>query len=204
MSYVIAVAAPIGGGKTSLVNAIAERLEDAATLFYDRYERTTRGSVRNLREWMRSGADFNAFVVPGLSDALDRLKQGRSVLDPMTGEEILPKRFIIFEMPLGKEHSDTARYIDLLLWIEVPFDIAFARKVKEYTGDFLAHHEPNELRRWLMWLDQYLENYLDVVGDVLRIQRDKIGVKADIVIDGRLDFGLMVEEATREIMDRMA
>ena len=37
MSYIVAVAAPVGGGKTSLVKAIAEQIGDASTLHYDDY-----------------------------------------------------------------------------------------------------------------------------------------------------------------------
>ena len=75
MSYVVAVAAPIGGGKTSLVNAIAKELEDAATIHYDHYEKITETSVQDLKLWMRNGADFDDFIIPNLANDLNRLKR---------------------------------------------------------------------------------------------------------------------------------
>ena len=68
MSKIIAVAAPIGGGKTSLVKAIANRLDDAAMLFYDHYEKATGQPVHDLEQWINNGADFNEFTIPGLAD----------------------------------------------------------------------------------------------------------------------------------------
>ena len=64
MNYVVAVAAPIGGGKTSLVKAIANELNDATTIHYDHYEKTTEEPVHNLMEWMKDGANFDDFIIP--------------------------------------------------------------------------------------------------------------------------------------------
>ncbi len=199
MSYIIAVAAPIGGGKTHLVNAIAERLGHAATLHFDRYERLTEQPVEYLLRWMEEGADFSDFSVPNLPEDLNQLKSEKSILDPLTNKEVPPKRFIIFEMPLGREHKDTAKYIDLLIWVEVPLDIALARKLKEFTGIFLAEYEDKTHKDCLIWLDKYLENYLRVIRDVLQIQKRKVSVNADIIIDGQGRFETMVQRAVEEI-----
>ena len=45
MNYVIAVAAPVGGGKTSYVREIARILEDASIVYYDHYENLTEKPV---------------------------------------------------------------------------------------------------------------------------------------------------------------
>jgi hypothetical protein len=141
--------------------------------------------------------------VPNLATDLRKLKRGESVIDPLTTMEIPSNKYIIFEMPLGKEHKDTAEYIDLLIWIEIPLDIALARKVREFTGIFLAKHKQEMLRDSILWLDKYLENYLGIVRDVLQIQKKRVSVKADVVIDGQSDFETMVQLATREILNRI-
>lgn len=200
MRYVIAVAAPIGGGKTSLVKAIAAKLKDATTIHFDHYEKITGEPVHYLIQWMKNGADFNEFSVPNLSNDLENLKHGKSVIDPATRIKITPEKYIVFEMPLGKEHRDTAKYIDLFIWIDIPLDIALARKVKEFTGIFLAQYKQEELRDCIVWLDNYLDNYLNVIRDVLRIQEKKVRANADIVIDGRADVETIVQHATDEIL----
>jgi uridine kinase len=203
MSHVIAVAGPIGGGKTSLVKALAQRLQDASIVFYDNYEQSSRSSVEEMIRWMRDGADIDDLDLTRLADDLAALKRGEPAIDPMTKREILPGKYIIFEMPLGKEHRRTAPSIDLLIWIDTPPDIALARKIREFTGFFLTERRDPGGRDFVAWLDQYLDNYLRAVRELLQIQRERVSVHADIVLDGSRDFEAMVEQALRMISQRI-
>jgi len=201
MSYVVAVAAPIGGGKSSLVRALAQALGDAATIHFDHYERATDKSVAELVEWMGRGADFDELSAPNLARDLAALKGGASVVDPLTQAEIAPGRYVVFEMPLGREYSATAPLINVLIWVDVPLDIALARKLKEFTGSFLSRQQgaPQE---FVVWVDNYLDHYLTVIRDVLGIQQTRVRAKADVVVDGRNSLEVMVQQAMQEIMKR--
>jgi len=203
MNYVIAVAAPIGGGKTSLIKAIANQLSNSSTVFFDHYEKITESPVQDLEKWIENGASFDDFSVPGLANDLEKLKQGKSVFNPFTNTTVRPARYIIFEMPLGKEHKETAGYIDLLIWIEIPLDIALARKLKEFTGDFKARPNAPNPGKFIIWMDEYLDNYMKVVRKVLQIQQQKISRNADIIIDGRGDINSAALLATKEILARI-
>lgn len=202
MNHIIAVSSLIGGGKTSLVTSLASGLHSATSIHYDHYERITDESTDYLKQWLNRGADFNEFKIPGLSDDLGRLMKGESIIDPLTKEEIYSGRYIIFETPLGRDHEDTARYIDWLIWIDIPFDLALARKVKEFTSLFLA--EKGNLFDRVSWLDHYLENYMKIVRDVLEIQREKVIQNADIILDGKKDLDLLVSEAKGSIENRFS
>ena len=136
MGYVIAVAGTIGAGKTSLVKALAQAFNDASVLFYDNYEQSSKGSVDEMIRWMRDGADINDLDITRFAADLSKLKSGEVATDPLTLVEIPPKKYIFIEMPLRKEHKSAAPYIDLLIWIDTPPDIALARKIKEFTGFF--------------------------------------------------------------------
>ncbi|MEW6664099.1 MAG: hypothetical protein AB1512_02610 [Thermodesulfobacteriota bacterium] len=203
MSYVIAVAAAIGAGKTSLVRAIADRLVHATTIHYDCYERATEKPAHDMVQWLRNGADFDDLLVPNLAEDLQKLRNGRAVVEPMTNREIPPEKYIIFEMPLGREHKGTAGYIDLLIWVETPLDIALARKLKEFTGPVTRTCSPEMHRDCLGWLDRYLDNYLGFLREVLLIQKGRVSVNADIVLDGQGDLDTLAQAAAEEIMRRM-
>ena len=200
MNYVIAVAAPIGGGKTSLVNAIADGLQDAAIVRFDHYETLTEQPVDHLIQWMEHGANANDFRFPGLRRDLEKLKRGESVVDPMTNEIVPSKKYIIFEMPIGKEHKETAECVDLLLWVEIPLDMALARKLREFTDAFLKRYDQVKQKDFVIWLDAYLENYLKAVGNVLRIQKERVSVKADIIVDGTRDLETMTQYSIKMIL----
>lgn len=199
MTYVVAVAAPIGGGKTSLVTAIASALQDAATIHFDHYEKITEQPVDHLVQWLKKGADFCDFKVPGLAGDLEKLKQGKSIVDPVTKKDIKPRKYVIFEMPLGREHRDTASYIDLLLWVDIPLDVALARKLRQFTGSFLKRFDPLRQRDFILWLDAYLENYIKAVGHVLRIQEERVKPMADVIVDGTQDLERMTRYSTKMI-----
>lgn len=203
MVHVIAVAGPIGGGKTSLVLALAHVLNNASILFYDNYEQTSKGSIDDIVRWMRDGADINHLDISRLADDLSKLKNGESVHDPLTQVEIIPEKFIILEMPLGREHKSAAPYIDLLIWIDTPLDIALARKIKEITNHFLTERREADGRDFVAWLHGYLDHYLRAVRELLQMQKERVGRNADITLDGRCDFETMLGQAVREIVARI-
>ena len=197
MNNIIAVSGPVGGGKTSFVKALAGRLYSAPVIHYDHYETETLKSPEYLKKWIKDGADFNEFTAPGLSEDLRKLKTGESITDVSTGKKIGPQKYILFEMPLGKEHKETANLIDILIWIDIPLDSALARKMREFTEIFLGRK--GDYRESILWLKHYLENYLDVIRDVLVVQKERVSVNADIVVDGMGNFESMVEYAAGEI-----
>ena len=191
MSYVIAIAGPIGSGKSSLVRALFNQLPDAAMLSFDHYENITQKPPHELVQWIQNGADFDLFSIPGLARDLEKLKQGEAVADPVTNEMVEPRKYVLFEMPFGKAHAATAPYIDLLLWIDLPLDVALARKVREHAGIFLERYHPDKQQECLAWLHGYLDSYLIFVHDILVIQHDKVRPQADLVLDGSSDLDSM-------------
>jgi hypothetical protein len=203
MPHVVAIAAPIGAGKTALVNALCRRLQDAAAIHYDRYEKATQGSAGRLRQWMEDGARFSDLPAPGLAAALTRLTAGEPIADPRSGETIRPGRWILFDMPLGRAHRKTSPFIDLLIWIDAPADLSLARKLKQYTGDFLRRGAAAEAMQFIGWMDGFLGHYLGVIHRVLQIQKTQVRADADVVLDGRLDVETLAEKAMAEIFSRL-
>lgn len=183
MSYVIAVAGPVGSGKSSLAGALVRQLGDAAMVRFDHYEDITRKTRGELVQWMQDGADIDRFAFPDLVRDLDKLKRGEAVEDPVTHEIVEPQKYIVFEMPFGKAHAATAPFVDRLLWIDIPLDIALARKLREYAGAFL-NEPPDRQQGSLIWLYGYVDSYLAFVHDILQVQHDKVRPGADLLLDG--------------------
>jgi uridine kinase len=182
---VIAIAGPVGAGKSSLANALAKRLQDAAIMQFDSYEQLSAQSPTDLAKWLREGADFDAFAVPQLRNDLERLKFGATIVDPRRTAEIVPRKYILFEMPLGRAFTPTAELIDFLIWIDVPLDVALARKIREFTLHALGRNSSEAQRNFPVRLNSFLGNYLGFVHDVLTIQQIKVSAGADLIVDGR-------------------
>lgn len=199
MSTVIAVAGPPGAGKSTFVTALAERLGDACVIFCDDYEDVTMRPAAEIIQWLEDGADPDAFEIPGLAGDLSRLKAGEGIAHPVTGMEMPPARYVVFEMPFGRQHGPTAGLIDVLLWLDIPLDVALARNLREMTGMIRRETSVDGYRERLRWLDGYLDNYLGFVRDTLALQRARVGETADLKIDGCDDTARMVEAAVAGI-----
>jgi len=198
MSCVVAIAAPIGGGKTTLVETLSRSLGGAAVLHFDRYEVETKKPASRLLKWLKDGADFSAFEAPNLARDLKAVRNGVPVADPLTGRRVEPTERVLVEMPLGREHAETAPYIDLVIWIDVPPDIALARKIREYIARFREERDPDGL----IWLDNFVANYLQVFREVLLVQAEKVRAGADLVLDGREEVDVIVRRAAETILDQ--
>lgn len=203
MNQVIAVSGYPGSGKTSLVRGLAARLQGAAPLYMDNYERMTNQPIENIARWLQNGADIDAFDFPGLADDLDALKQGVAVDDRQTREKLAAKKYVIFETQFGRAHQATGRHIDLQVWIDVPFDIALARNLKAFVAGFVQENRPDRLAAQMNWLDTYLGNYLETVRALLEMQLERVGRKADIILDGRTGLDAMIEAAEAEIFRKL-
>ncbi len=203
MAYVVGVAGPAGGGKTSLVQGLAGTLGDAVAIHIDSYQRVTREPLRKIVRWMEEGADFNEFSIPLLPDHLDRLKHGEPVVDPVSMRELRPRKYIVFETHFGRAHQATGRHIDLLVWLDTPLDIALARNLKDFVRSLLQERRSEPGRDQLAGFHDYLENYLANVRRLLLVQKEKVSAGADIVVEGGGEAARVVAQVRAEIVNRL-
>ena len=110
-------------------------------------------------------------------------------------------KYTLFEMPLGRTHRDTADYIDMLIWIDIPLDIALARKMREFIGRVLSSKRTDAALEGLHWIHDYLESYLSVVREVLRIQQQKVMPDADLVINAEDGFDTTLAHTVQAIKE---
>jgi len=195
MPYVVAVAGPVGGGKTTFVNALAQRLGDASAMFCDSYERMTSEPAAAIEQWIARGADYDELIMIGLAEDLDRLKRGETVIDPLRKVEIVPRKYLVLETNFGRAHTASGRHIDFLIWLDLPLEIALARKVRQFTTMFLTKYRPEDYRDCLQWLDEWLANYLRFIRNLLHMQRERVRPQADLVLDGEQSLETMIEQA---------
>ena len=198
---VIAVAAPVGGGKSTLTLALARALDNAPTLHFDDYQTATARPATELEAWLNGDGDVSGFIDPNLVRDLELFKSGQLIPHPRTGTAIAPAPYLVLEMPLGRAHAETSALIDLLFWLDVPLDVALARNIRGMTSSVLAG-PPQDAHKFVAWLDQYLSNYLQVVRRVFVRQQELVAPKAEVVLDGNADIDSLVLAALGEIRKR--
>ena len=182
---IIAVAGPPGSGKSTLCDALAQRLGDAVVVPMDHYQRMTSLPIEAVERWLERGADHDELPVPHLAEHLALLKAGQPVIDPRTGRTVAPRAHIVFETHFGRAHAGTGAYIDALVWLDTPLDVALLRNLRSFLQPLLQPGlAADALREELRWIDQYLVNHDAVVRRLLQLQAARVRAGADLVLAG--------------------
>ena len=233
---IIAISGCPGGGKTSLCRTLASHyylttssIEPSLSLakslpgqpspvqlssnrsslgiiYYDHFQQVTNQSIEAISKWSEEGGDYDALELPLLEAALSKLSSGKAVEDPISGLEINANQTVFFETPLGKSHSQTAQYIDKLIWIDTPLDVALARNITDIINGFkeslkLGASSKKQTLEFLHWQAGYVDHYMSTVRDLLLLQREKAFSNADIILDGSQPLDKVSEQAIELLGD---
>ncbi len=172
---IIAIAAVTAGGKTTIVNELKKYIPNTQSLHFDEY--SFEGEVDDFYAWTIQGADYSVWNLSPLIKDICEIKNN-SECD-----------YLLLDYPFGYCHEALREYIDCAIFIDIPLDIAMARRVlrdmKDATGD--------EIRKDLeMYLEYARVAYVQMLKDVLP--------SSDYVIDGTKDLKEKIEEITKIIL----
>lgn len=119
--YVVSIAAQSGGGKTTIVTALKERLVNSAVIYWDDYGNEV-DLDRDINEWAADGFDCNEWNTQPIAADIERLF-------------IEPYKYIVLDYPFGYLNECVGKYIDLTVFIDTPLDVALARRIiRDYTS----------------------------------------------------------------------
>lgn len=180
-SKVIGISGVASAGKTTLCKTLGEVL-NAVVILWDDYEKISQEPL-NYKEWFESSRNYDEWQYDSLVNVIKNLKEGKSIICPVTGKELNPTTYVIFEAPLGRKHLATGTLIDSLIYLEIEPDIALARRlIREYKNS----KNPNEVFK-------ELGNYLKFERAQYLFAHDA-KKDADLIIDGSLSIELQTQE----------
>lgn len=182
-----------GGGKTAVTQKLVELLKDALTLCFDAHDKTNI-HPENLEAWLIEGGDYNAWETPVLTRDLQALTSGYHLTSPLDGSKVSPAEYVVFDAPLGRAHRDTGRFIDLMVFIDTPLDVAMARRLLRDMANAETNADEAVKR-----IGVELSSYLNGARQLYVEFQDRIKVQCDLVLDGCLS----VDELAGEILARI-
>ena len=116
-SYVISIAAPSGGGKTTIVGELKKRLANSAVLYWDDY-----GDEVDPDRDINDVQDYNEWNTKPMAEDIECLLNEQH-------------DYIILDYPFGYMNDCVAKYINLTVFIDTPLDVAMARRIiRDYTS----------------------------------------------------------------------
>lgn len=147
---IIGISGISGAGKSTLIKKLADTLQ-AIFLIWDDFDEISQ-QPEDYVKWYESSRNYDEWVYDDLANTLKELKKGHKVICPVTKNKLFPTTYILFDAPLGYCHKATGKYIDFLICLDTPLDIALARRL---LRDYRSHPEPQKI---LEELDNYLTN----------------------------------------------
>lgn len=194
---IIGISAVTGGGKTAVTHRLTGVLQDAVALHFDDYD-DTNVHPDDLQHWFVAGADYDAYETPVFTGHLEALKAGESIRYPVGNALLNPKRYVVADAPLGRAHTDSGRFIDLMVFIDTPLDIAMARRVLREI-DREGRRPSSEV---LEYAKGELSGYLAEARPLYEEFQKRMRDTSDVIVVGTLSIDAIVEEIRSEIQAR--
>ena len=172
---IIAIGAVTAGGKTTLVNAIKDKLTRTASLHFDDY--SFDGEVNDFYKWVSDGANYNVWDLSPLKADIEKIINSDRY------------DYLLLDYPFAYQNKMIKDYLDCCIFIDTPLDIALARKVLRDMKESSADDIRSEM-------DVYLKYariaYVQMLQDILPI--------SDYVIDGTKELKIIINEAVEIIL----
>jgi uridine kinase len=162
-----------GSGKTTLMRRLQRDYGPAEMVYYDRYHPGM--TDEEINDWFARSGDPNEFVLSELVGELTRQTQIRP------GDRSRP--LVLFETAFGRAHRATGTFIDFLIWIDTPLDIALARASLVFLESLQRDQAPNAAAEFVTWLTRYMRGYPMLRTTYLAL-REQLAATADLILDG--------------------
>jgi hypothetical protein len=150
-------------------------------------------------KWIEEGADPNEFQSPQFVTDIAALKNGRPIIHPHTGKEVRPARFLIIEEPFGRGRTALRDLIDYVIYIDLPLDIAYARKLARKTEFLPWEDDPN---LFISNLRQNLEWYLRIGREFYLAVGNQVLKDCDLIVDGKLPTDKIAEQIFHIVIEK--
>jgi len=165
---VVAVTGSMGSGKSTVVKRLESLLPRAVAVHEDDHQSMTQWTADDVRRWQDAGGDVAKLPLEGLPGRLAMLR------DPACGH----CGIVLLESQFGRHHPALAPLVDFQIWLDVPADVAFARRIAEVAADADADSETR-----LAWITQLSSTYASWTARLVQCQRESVAGAADVIVD---------------------
>lgn len=173
---IIAIAAVTAGGKTTVVNALKDRLPKSTSLHFDDYSFS--GEVDDFTQWISKREEYyNAWDLSPLKADVERVINSEKY------------DYLLLDYPFAYQNKMMKDHLDCCIFIDTPLDIALARRVLRDMKDASADDIRNEMNTYL---NSTRPCYVKMLTDILPT--------SDYVINGANKLETIINDAMNIIL----
>lgn len=184
MNPVVAVTGGMGSGKSTVVDRLVSLLPRAVAVHEDDHQSMTCWTAEEVRRWEQAGADVAALPLEGLPGRLAELR----------GATGLHRGIVLLESQFGRHHPALAALVDFQIWLDVPADVAFARRVAQLAGERV-----DDPAARLAWIARMSGEYATWTAPIVHRQQDSVAAAADVVVPARRPVTDVVDQCLEAI-----
>ncbi|WP_142954258.1 nucleoside/nucleotide kinase family protein [Enterococcus faecalis] len=159
---VIVISGVTAIGKTTLINALSDTVENAYVLSFDDY------SIDAL-----PSAPSHAFLLKNFNVAVNLFDITQLMKDFFSVNAQGKFNYIFIDFPFGYLHDDLKPFIDIVIYLKTPLDVCFARQViRDYS-----YSQGESIIKWA-------HNYLNNVRPLFIEHEKNVSASSDYLLDG--------------------
>ena len=185
--FVLAIAGTSAAGKSTIVKRLTSELENSASLFFDDYE-DENTYPDSFEVFIKQDFDPNLFKSEKFARDIASLRAGKTITTSGSETALNPPRILILEEPTGRSRDIMRPLIDAVVWLDVPYDIALARRIIR-TADAIS--DPEMQAQSVVGFAQW---YLQGGGDIYKNVGKKVKAQSDLVVDGTQSPEVIMQE----------
>ena len=168
--FVISISGLSGSGKTAVTNALRAKLVNAAVISFDDYGDSVYLN-RDINDWSEDSNDDEWYTEPVATD-----------VERLLNEQL---DYIVLDYPFGYGNRLVGQYINLAVYIDVPLDVALARRIiRDHTNREENTNVADVEEVSLAGLDKELRFYLSRSRSTYARMPEMQKPTSDLVVDG--------------------
>ena len=203
---VVCICGTLAAGKTTLLRSLSQKFDGAALLLFDEYEQFGQWP-EDFGQWIAEGCDPGEVANPRLRADLQSLRSGSAICHPIDEHIIDSSSIILLEDPFGRTRPDNTGLMDLVVFVDLPWDLSVARMTQRALG---LDHLPSEgalrdvskddliarIELARTWLSAYVAR-----REMYTTLSEPVRATADVVLDGTKSAAQVLEEALAAIFE---
>ncbi len=171
-AFVIGLAGVPGSGKSTLLRLLLRDFGTAQAVYYDKYDPGMTDA--QICDWVARKGDPNELAFPDLIRELTRQTQVQTSSQP--------RPLVLFETAFGRVHRTTGAFIDYLVWINTPLEIALARASLVFIAA-QRNQPPEATSDFVAWMTRYMQDY-PMLREIYLGVNARMASTADLILDG--------------------